>query len=260
MTHRPLILVVNDDGIHAPGLKILAETLRTYGDVVTVAPHVERSASAHAITITQPLRAEKLGPDSWAIEGSPVDCVMVAFWKLLKRKPDWVCSGINRGGNLGIDTLYSGTVGAALEAALHGVPALAVSCQGERPLRYEAAAKVVTMIMDKSDQWRKELGHRVLNINVPSGEAKDLKGLRFATLGRRLYDQNLVEGVDPRGRPYFWIGGGGESHADIPDSDCIHFDDGYATLSVLHPSLFDEKSNRELKNSFSEQLNSTFRT
>lgn len=258
MSSRPLFLVSNDDGVHAPGLKALATMLRELGDVVIVAPHVERSAVSHAITIAQPLRLERIAENTYAVEGTPADCMMIAFWKVLKRRPDWVVSGINRGGNLGIDTLYSGTVGAAMEGALHGVRTIAVSCQGERPLKYETAAYVTRRLIENEAQWSEVIKGRVLNVNVPSIDISALKGLAFSRLGRRIYDQNLVEGVDPRGRPYFWIGGGGDSHMDIEGSDCNLFDEGYATASVLKPELFDETTTNALRQKFSAELKPLF--
>lgn len=259
MSSRPSFLVSNDDGVHAPGLKALAEMLKSFGDVTIVAPHVERSATSHAITIALPLRVERIHDNTYAVEGSPADCVMVAFWKILKRPPDWVITGINRGGNLGIDTLYSGTVGAAMEGALHGVRAIAVSSQGERPLRYDTAAAVTRTLIEHEAKWSAAIKGKVLNVNVPSVPLNELKGLAFTSLGRRVYDQNLVEGVDPRGRAYFWIGGGGDSHMDIEGSDCNLFDEGYATASVLKPELFDESATSALKLKMSGGLNELFR-
>ena len=246
---RPLFLVCNDDGVHAPGIRILAETFRSIGDVLIVAPHVERSATSHSLSIHTPLRIEEIEPSIYAVEGTPADCVLVACRKLLTRKPNWVLSGINRGANLGIDTLYSGTVAAALEGYLHGIPSIAVSCVG-RPresYHYETAAHVVRSIVLEADKYSDALKLGVLSVNVPSCPLEELKGLRVGNLGKRLYDEHLQEGVDPRGRPYYWIGGGGDVFADLEGSDCTLVNDGYASVSVLSPSLLNTNANQDLR-------------
>lgn len=251
MSGKPLFLLSNDDGVHAPGIRALADAVRALGEVVVVAPHVERSASSHAITIAQPLRVEHLHEGVYAVEGMPADCIMLACRKILSRRPNWIISGINRGGNLGVDTLYSGTVHAAMEGAMHGCRAMAVSCQGRsdkrNEFRYETAGKVVQLLL-ADDSWLRHVPpEAVINVNVPSLAFEDLKGIRIAGLGRRVYEDELVEGIDPRGRPYYWIGAGGEMFEDIPGSDCLLIDQGFVTVSILRPSLLDERSNRELE-------------
>jgi len=245
MDVRPLFLLSNDDGVHAPGIRALADTVRELGEVVVVAPHVEKSATSHAISIHQPLRVERFGAGTYAVEGTPADCVMLACRRLLTRKPQWVLSGINRGGNLGIDTLYSGTVHAAMEGALHGYRAMAISLQGKatEALRYETAAKVVKILLQKRDLLDVAPGITV-NVNVPNLAFGDIRGLAIAGMGRRLYDDQIVEGIDPRGRPYYWHGAGGEMFEDIPGSDCLLLDQGYVTVSMLRPSLLDDEANR----------------
>ena len=150
MSKRPLFLLSNDDGVHAPGLRALAEAVEPFGDVLIVAPHVERSGASSMLSIHQPLRLEKIGPNIYAVEGSPVDCVLLALRRLVDRVPDWVISGINRGGNLAQDTIYSGTVGAALEGSIHGIRAMAVSSHGAPPYRYDTAAKVCLLYTSPS--------------------------------------------------------------------------------------------------------------
>ena len=249
MTQRPLFLLSNDDGVHAPGVRQLAQSVKELGDVVIVAPHVERSASSHAISIHLPLRVEEIEPGIFAVEGTPADCVMIACRKLLRRKPNWVLSGINRGANLGIDTIYSGTVAAAMEGLLHGIPSLAVSCFGKarEKLHYEAAGRIVTMLLGQQELFREISAASLLNINVPNLPFESIKGIRITGLGRRIYEEEMQEGTDPRGRPYYWIGAGGEMFADIENSDCVTIDQGYATVSVLRPSLLDERGNAHLE-------------
>lgn len=244
---RPLYLICNDDGVHASGLRALAAAVRELGEVVVVAPHVERSATSHAITIGQPLRVENLGDGVYAVEGTPADCVMLALRKILHRRPVWVLSGINRGANLGIDTLYSGTVHAAMEGSLHRVRGMAISALGRTSLRYDTAAKVVQTLL-REQSWAEQLPEdATININVPCLGYEELKGIRVAGLGRRIYDDEMVEGIDPRGRPYYWIGAGGEMFEDILESDCLLSDEGYVTASVLRPALLDEAANHRLK-------------
>ena len=247
MTGRPLFLLTNDDGVHAPGIRALADAVKGMGEVTIVAPHVERSAASHAISIHQPLRVENIHDGVYAVEGMPADCVMLALRKLMKRRPNWILSGINRGGNTGVDTLYSGTVHAAMEGAMHGHRAMAISCHGRSNLRYDTAGKVVQTLLE-NQSWLSHVPERsTVNVNVPSLPFEELKGIRIAGLGRRIYEDEIVEGIDPRGRPYYWIGAGGEMFEDIPESDCLLIDQGFVTVSILRPSLLDEKSNGALE-------------
>jgi 5'-nucleotidase len=241
-------LLSNDDGVHAPGIRALAEAVTPIADVVVVAPHVERSASSHAISISLPLRVEEIGPNFFAVEGTPADCIMLACRKLLRRKPNWVLSGVNRGANLGIDTIYSGTVGAAMEGTLHGIPSMAVSCFGRAKdiLHYETAGKVVRLLLEQPE-IQDIAKDGLLNVNVPNLPWNRLRGIAVATLGRRIYEEEMQEGTDPRGRSYFWIGAGGEMFDNIPGSDCVLIDEGFVTVSVLRPSFLDESGNERLK-------------
>lgn len=256
-SQKPLFLLCNDDGVHAPGIRVLAEAIAPLGDVVVVAPHVERSASSHAISIHSPLRVEQIARNIYAVEGTPADCIMLACRRLLHRKPSWIISGINRGGNLGIDTLYSGTVHAAMEGALHGYRAMAVSSHGRGNLRYDTAGQVVRMLLERQDLLA--VGDRfTINVNVPNLPMEDLKGITVAGLGRRIYEDEMVEGIDPRGRPYYWIGAGGEMFEDIPDSDCYMVDQGFATVTVLKPSLLDERANDQLRRVLPDAFSGAF--
>ncbi|MCX6126055.1 MAG: 5'/3'-nucleotidase SurE [Proteobacteria bacterium] len=260
MTERPLFLLSNDDGVHAPGLRELARAVRGIGDVVIVAPHVERSASSHALSIHLPLRFEEIEPGVFAVEGTPADCIMMACRKLLRRKPNWVLSGINRGANLGIDTMYSGTVAAAMEGVIHGIPGIAVSCYGRarEQLHYETASRVVLMLLERQELFADLTRAALLNVNVPNLPWSRIKGVRVSGLGKRIYEEEMQEGTDPRGRAYFWIGAGGEMFADIPNSDCLLIDQGYVTVSVLRPSLLDEQGNAQLEGKLAGQFEHNF--
>jgi 5'-nucleotidase len=246
VTARPLFLLSNDDGVHAPGIRALADAVSKFGDYVIVAPHVERSGSGQAISLTQPLRIERIQSNVYAVEGTPTDCVIVALQKILDRQPDWVVSGINRGSNIGQDTLYSGTVAAATEGAIAGIPAMAVSLKGRRMMEvhdYAEAVKVVRILFENEALLAPARGG-ILNVNVPEGPLSKMQGFVVTGLGRRVYDGAIVEGTDPRGRPYYWIGGGGEQFLPVAGSDCDRLAEGFVTLTVLstdhaHPTAND---------------------
>lgn len=205
---KRLILLTNDDGISAPGLRVLAEHVSALGEVYIVAPEREQSAVGHSLTLRHPLRISEAGPRTIAVEGTPTDCVLLAYYRLLPEKPALVFSGINFGWNLGDDVTYSGTVSAALEATLLDIPAVAVSIDRDsRKVHYEVAAKFATKV-----------GRRILkeglptdtllNVNVPNLPADKIKGVSITRQGRRSYDDVIVEKEDPRGRAYYWIGNG----------------------------------------------------
>jgi 5'-nucleotidase len=209
-----LILVSNDDGVHAPGLAMLVAALESMGRVVVVAPDRERSAAGHALTLHRPLRLQKIRPDWHAIDGTPTDCVHLGIHGILKRLPDLLVSGINQGGNLGDDITYSGTVGVALEGALFGVPSFAVSLVAREKFRFEAAGHVVRLIAEAVARRGLPRG-TFLNVNVPNvASHSDLCGIRMTRQGRRVFGSGVVEKVDPRGRTYYWIGAGELGYVD----------------------------------------------
>lgn len=260
MSQRPLFLLSNDDGVHAPGVRELARAVKELGDVVVVAPHVERSATSHALSIHMPLRIEEIEPGIHAVEGTPADCILLACRKLLRRQPNWILSGINRGANLGVDTIYSGTVAAAMEGVIQGIPAMAISSFGkaQQRLHYETASQVVKLLLSKQELFHDITKAALLNVNVPNLPFSEIKGIRVTGLGKRIYDEEMQEGTDPRGRSYYWIGAGGDMFADIANSDCIMIDQGFVTVSVLRPSLLDERSNARLEAKFAGQFDSSF--
>lgn len=262
MAAKPLFLICNDDGVYAPGIKALAMAVEKMGDVIVVAPHVERSGSGQALSLTLPLRADRIENNIYAVEGTPADCMVFAFSKILDRKPDFVLSGINRGSNIGQDTLYSGTVAAAMEGCLSGVPSVAFSLNARKSFEltdYLDAVKVVRMMFEKPELLE-PAKHCVLNVNIPHLPFEQLKGFAVAKLGRRIYEQQILEGTDPRGRPYYWIGGGGEAFADLPESDCKLLAEGYVTLTALSPDHIDPTANAAMKQSLESQLNQAIAT
>jgi 5'-nucleotidase len=238
------ILVTNDDGVTAPGLLALAIALRDVGQVTVLAPDHNWSASGHVKTMHRPLRVwpTDIGPDfpALATDGAPSDCVALAILGLVEPRPDIVVSGINPHANLGHDVTYSGTVTAAMEAAIAGLPGLAVSLDSPEghvgPLDYSAAATVAARMT------RQILAHGLprgilLNINVPYGPLEDLRGPSVTRQGLRLYRDALVRREDPRGRPYYWIGGDVPSGVADPGTDIGALASGYVSLTPLQLDL-----------------------
>jgi 5'-nucleotidase len=229
-----LILVTNDDGVHAPGLAALAAALEALGEVHVIAPDREQSAVGHALTLHRPLRVEQLGDRRFAVNGTPSDCVNLGILGLLPEPPVLVVSGINHGSNLGDDVTYSGTVSAAMEGTLLGVPSMAVSqAEPEEPGGFEAAGEVARAVATRvlvEGLPRQTL----LNVNVPSGKPQ---GIRFTRLGHRVYSGKAIREVDPRGRPYYWIGTGAPEWVEDEGTDIAAVHAGWAAVTPLHLDL-----------------------
>jgi 5'-nucleotidase len=202
-----MILVSNDDGIHSEGLRALGDALASLDEVVIVAPDRERSAVSHSLTLHRPLRVEEIRPGWYAVNGTPTDCVLLGVNALLSTRPRLIVSGINRGANLGDDLHYSGTVSAAMEGVLLGIPSIAVSLAARRDFRYGPAARFA----ERLAAYVLDAGlpeSTLLNVNVPqTEEGESPPGFRLARHGRRRYSDTIAEKVDPRGQTYYWIGG-----------------------------------------------------
>jgi 5'-nucleotidase len=230
------VLLSNDDGVQAAGLRTLAEAFAAGGDEVwIVAPDREQSASSHAISLHRPLRITEVAPRMFAVDGTPTDAVYMGL-NLVTREasPDIVVSGVNHGPNLGNDVLYSGTVAAAMEAALLGRNAIAVSLAAPPPHDFVHAAKFAAALARRVVS-NPPLAPLLLNVNVPAGP---VKGYRFTRLGRRNYGNVVVENVDPRGRKYYWIGGESAPHDDVPGSDCnTALDERIVAITPIHLDL-----------------------
>ncbi len=226
------VLLSNDDGVHSSGLAALAAAFE--GDEVwIVAPDREQSASSHAISLHRPLRLHEVGPRRFAVDGTPTDAVYMGLNHVLKgARPDVVVSGVNHGPNLANDVLYSGTVAAAMEAALLGVHAIAVSLAGGPPFDFGEAARFAVALARRIAA-NPPPAPLLLNVNVPPGP---VRGYRFVRLGRRTYGNEVVEKTDPRGRKYYWIGGeGGAKNEDIPGSDCnVAMKERLVSVTPLH--------------------------
>jgi 5'-nucleotidase len=226
------VLLSNDDGVHAAGLRALAGAF-TSDEVWVVAPDREQSASSHAISLHRPLRMVEVAPRWYAVDGTPTDAVYMGLNLVLRdARPDVVISGVNHGANLGNDVHYSGTVAAAMEGALLGVPAIAVSLAAPPPHDFAEAARFAVALARQLVASAPP-APLLLNVNVPAGR---VRGYRFTRLGRRTYGNDVVEKTDPRGRKYYWIGGeGGARNEDIPGSDCNAVQlDGLVAVTPLH--------------------------
>lgn len=251
---RPRILVTNDDGIHAPGLKVLEAIARTItDDVWVVAPETEQSATSHSLTVRRPLRLRRLEERRFSIDGTPTDCVVVALGKVTTaRKPDLVLSGINHGGNLAEDVTYSGTVAAAMEAALLGLPAIALSLsrRGDHDFRWETPEHHAEAVIRRiaASGFAPDM---LVNVNFPDVPPNHVKGTRVCAQGRRDVETKVVDGVDPGGRPYVWIGDYMSDETREPDSDLSAVNEGYISVTPLH---FDLTQRRQL-----ERLEAAFR-
>ncbi len=227
-----LILVTNDDGLWAPGLESLARVASRFGRVVAVAPDRNRSAISSALSLHDILRIHPLGEDRYTCDGTPVDCVLIGTREVLERKPDWVLSGVNHGFNLGEDVFYSGTVAAAFEGSLQGARAAAFSLHPKGDLGVAEA-----WIHRFLSSWEGlELGHqRIWNVNLPKREPK---GFKLTTQDTRTYHDVVEKRVDPRGRPYYWIGGDvGPIYAKTPGSDAEAALDDFVSVTPLRLDL-----------------------
>jgi 5'-nucleotidase len=229
---RMVILVSNDDGIHSEGLTALETALQRVGEVYIVAPELEQTSMSHALTLHRPLRVREIAPKKLAVDGTPTDCVKLALTGLLPVRPDLVVSGVNKGPNLGDDIIYSGTVSAALEGALLGIPAIAVSLVTFENFQFEGAADFTATLIERL-QAKGIPGDMLLNVNVPSGPKKDIKGWCYTRQGKRHYSENIVERVDPRGKKYYWIGGDDLGFAQDEGTDCVAVHDGYISVTPL---------------------------
>ncbi len=233
MSNQSLILVTNDDGIHAPGLKELAVELGKVGRVVVVAPDRDNSAASHSLTMNRPLRVRDRGNGWYSVDGTPTDCVILAVGKILEENPSLVVSGINPGPNLCDDVSYSGTVSAAIEGTMLGIPSVAVSLACEEPCDYELSAQFAGRL------GRMVLAHglppdTLLNVNVPPGMLSEIAGIKFTRQGRRRYEGSIKETNDPWGRGHFWIGGGTPIWDEGEDTDAQAVLSGFISITPLH--------------------------
>ncbi len=247
------ILLSNDDGVHAPGLRVLYEELKKLGTVKVVAPLEEKSTMGHSLTLHKPLRLMQMDKDFYGVSGSPADCVYIGIKQVLKGAPDIVVSGINRGANLGQDVYYSGTVSAAREGCMLGIPSYAVSLdvdfKGRKPetkLHYETAAKMAVKII-REYQKRTLPKFTLLNINVPDVPLRKIKGIIPARQGFRYYSSDVLKRTDHRGKDYFWVGGQYHGFEPEADTDCAMVHKGFVSLTPLKLDVTDMAYLDEMK-------------
>ncbi len=252
----PVIFVTNDDGGASQGIKTIAKTLESVGEVYVVAPETEQSAVAHALTLHRPLKFERIDKKTYFVNGTPTDCVIIGVNKLLPQKPDIIVSGINNGGNLGDDITYSGTVAAAIEGTLLGIPSIAISLVREDPdmgiyrketvrLREAAnfAKKLTAMVLEKG--LPKDT---LLNVNIPN--APKIKGVKITRQGKMLYDNSIQELSDPRGRKYYWIGGGMPLWEAGENTDFEAVQNGFISITPVHLDLTNYNALRYIKDNW----------
>ncbi len=240
---KPLILLSNDDGVDAPGIRAAAEALADMGDLYVVAPMREQSAVGHAITVREPVRARRWpfevasgNVTAFSVSGTPADCVKLAIDKLVPRRPDLVVSGINQGPNAAVNVIYSGTVSAATEAAILGIDALAVSlCQWEGG-DFGPAGRFTRQIAEQV--CRKGLPSGILlNINVPALAHDEIKGIAVTRQARSRWVESFVDRVDPSNQPYYWLAGHFVNLDEGENTDLAAIDDGYVSITPIHHDL-----------------------
>ncbi len=250
---KACILISNDDGIRAPGIKLLEKVARSLcPDVWVVAPETEQSGAGHSLTLHRPLRVRQVSRRRFAVDGTPTDCVLLAINVILKkRRPTLVLSGINGGGNIGEDLTYSGTVAAAMEAAMLDVPAIALSQQiGDRDkIRWATAEAHAAGVIRRlaAGPWPR---NSLINVNFPDVPADKVQGIRVARQGRRKIGDNLVERLDPRDRPYYWIGPSRDEAPDQPGTDVEAVNKGYISVTPVFLDLTHVPALDELKKVF----------
>ncbi len=227
-----LILITNDDGVFSEGLAALRGLLALSHDVYVVAPERERTCVAHAITLHKPLRIRQVEGRVYASNGTPADCVLLGAKVVLPGRPDFVISGINSGPNMGQDVNYSGTVAAAKEGARLGVPSMAVSIAARDGLRYADAALVAGELIDRLAQVP-VAPQTFLNVNVPSLPRPDIRGFRMTRLGKRIYNDTVIERIDPRGERYFWIGASEDAFEATAGSDFLAIEQRFVSVTPL---------------------------
>jgi 5'-nucleotidase len=239
------ILLSNDDGVHAPGIRTLFKELTPHYETTMIAPLEERSTTGHSLSLDKPLRLERLENGIYGCSGFPSDCVLMGLGYLMKNdRPDLVISGINRGANLGQDLYYSGTVAAARESAFHRVPSIAVSLAFDKVNeihRYETAAEFIRLCVEL-EMHKFIPPMTVININVPNVDFRDLKGARLTEIGFRKYSEEIHARTDARGREYFWIAGIYQGHGENPQSDCQAVEEG---LVAITPQSLIDRNNRD---------------
>lgn len=234
---RMLVLCTNDDGYFSTGIRTLASAASDLGDVQVVAPDREQSATSHSLTMHFPLRTHQVDERTRYVDGTPTDCVALAVGALLDRRPDVVLSGVNHGPNMGEDVLYSGTVAGAMEATILGIPAVAFSYTGRNPEKIPEFEPLLRKLIDRLVRRSDFPAETLLNVNLPSIDPSEVRGVKVTRLARRVYTDSLTRAKDPSGREYFWIGGGGVEWRAEAGTDFHAVDQGFISVTPLHLDL-----------------------
>jgi 5'-nucleotidase len=231
-----IVLVTNDDGVHSAGLNALYRAMQDLGDSYIVAPDRERSAAGHSLTLHRPLKATEIRDRVFSINGTPTDCVTLGINKLLPEKPTLVVSGINKGANLGDDITYSGTVSAAIEGTIFGIPSIAFSLPSDKHYYFDTAstfaARIASLVLEHSLPY-----DTLLNVNIPNVAGHMIKGIKFTRQGKRVYDGAIQETFDPWGEKHFWIGGGKPYWERGEDTDIEAVQENYISITPIHLDL-----------------------
>lgn len=256
--NEPVILITNDDDITSPGIRNLVEAVKDMGKVVVVAPDKPQSGMGHAITIGSPLRMNKMnlfgnGIEAWQTTGTPVDCVKLAVDKILHRKPDICLSGINHGANHSINVIYSGTMSAAMEAAIEGIPSIGFSLLDYRyEADFEPSRQIVQKIVPQILQQKNLDKHLLLNVNIPSVPMKEIKGIKVCKQAYAKYDEEFDERIDPQNKKYYWLTGEFKNFDKGKDTDVWALQRNYVSVVPVQFDLtnYTLKQKLEKKNLF----------
>ncbi len=247
------ILLTNDDSFRSPGIKALYEALSEVAEVTVVAPASEMSAISLAITLNRPLRAYKIeenGLPGWYVDGTPADCVKIGVGALLKEKPDFIFSGINIGSNVGLNANYSGTVAAAIEGAMLGIPSVAVSLADYFSRDFRGSAKAAVEVLKLLENSDSDIGrYELLNVNVPGIPPEELKGIKVTRVSRSSFREVFDHRKDVRDRDYWWMGGVVHTFEPVPDGDDEQVMDGWVAVTPLKVDMTAENTLHQLRNS-----------
>ena len=248
-----MILITNDDGIYSPGIRALWEALNSFGDIIVVAPSSQKSASSHAITISKPLRVRHVkevdGFCGFSVSGTPADCSKIAIKQILSEKPKVLISGINSGANVGNNIIYSGTVSAALEGTMLGVPSIAISLDSFKNDRFELAKKLARDVVSFVLKNNLPKG-TMLNVNVPNIAPENFLGTRITKQGNQFFNDDFDQRIDPRGQTYYWMKGKIEDNDEDLVYDGRAISDGYASITPIGFNMTDESYIYDLKEKF----------
>ena len=239
------ILVANDDGYLAPGLAALADRMRNLGEVLVIAPESNHSGASNSLTLSRPLTVREASNGFLYVNGTPTDCVHVALTGLLPERPDLVVSGINNGQNMGDDTIYSGTVAAAMEGYLFGVPSIAFSQVEKGHAHLDGAAQIAAEVVERfvSDPLT---GPILLNVNIPNRPRDELRGMQVTRLGKRHHSEPVIRAANPHGEPIYWIGAAGVAKDAGPGTDFHAVENGYVSITPLHLDLTEYRRTHQL--------------